>query len=242
MKRLLKIACLTAITGALLSGNTLAFAGQWKQDEKGWWYQNDDGSYPFSTWKWIDGNQDGIAESYYFDENGYMLSNTTTPDGYIVDASGAWIIDNIVQTQNTSVPSTNGRMSAYNCEKVTPLALEFFNSTKQENDAKFEIETEDSHYTIYKNGYEVWYGKDGYAYRVGGNAELILNDVSDHPGSDASAEDIRDYLSAKGYLVSEPAFNLVDFKGGDFGGFWFAGWNLVTLFHPDNHWFETATE
>ena len=28
-----------------------AFAGQWKQETDGrWWYQNDDGSYPFSCW------------------------------------------------------------------------------------------------------------------------------------------------------------------------------------------------
>ena len=26
-----------------------AFGGQWMQDNSGWWYQNDDGSYPVST-------------------------------------------------------------------------------------------------------------------------------------------------------------------------------------------------
>lgn len=33
------------------------------------------GSYPVSAWKWIDGNNDGIAESYYFDQSGYVLMN-----------------------------------------------------------------------------------------------------------------------------------------------------------------------
>ena len=28
---------------------------------------------------------------YYFDENGYMLADTTTPDGYYVDVNGAWV-------------------------------------------------------------------------------------------------------------------------------------------------------
>lgn len=59
--------------------------GQWKQNETGWWFENPDGTYPVSTWKEISGNH------YYFDENGYMLSNTVTPDDYVVGGDGAWI-------------------------------------------------------------------------------------------------------------------------------------------------------
>ena len=63
-----------------------AFAGQWKQETDGrWWYQNDDGSYPFSCWQLIDGKY------YYFDSNGYLLVNAITPDGCLVGADGAWI-------------------------------------------------------------------------------------------------------------------------------------------------------
>lgn len=86
---------------ALCMSATMAmtsFAGQWQQDSIGWWYQNDDGSYPVNTWQWIDGNGDGLAESYYFDSNGYCLMNTTVPDGSAVDSSGAWIINGVVQT------------------------------------------------------------------------------------------------------------------------------------------------
>lgn len=78
-----------------------AMAGQWQQDSVGWWWQNDDGSYPVSTWQWIDGNNDGIFECYFFDRNGYILVNTTTPDGYVLDANGAWTIDGVVQTQTS---------------------------------------------------------------------------------------------------------------------------------------------
>lgn len=28
-----------------------SFAGEWKSDNNGWWYQNDDGSYPKNTWQ-----------------------------------------------------------------------------------------------------------------------------------------------------------------------------------------------
>jgi hypothetical protein len=61
------------------------FTSDWKQDSVGWWYQNTDGSYSKSIWQLINGNY------YYFNERGYMLSNTTTPDGYQVDADGVWI-------------------------------------------------------------------------------------------------------------------------------------------------------
>ena len=68
-----------------MSAATTALAGQWQQNSKGWWWQEDNGTYPKSQWQWIDGNKDGIAECYYFDNSGYMLSNTTTPDGYVVN-------------------------------------------------------------------------------------------------------------------------------------------------------------
>ncbi len=95
----------TAAVMAMLANST-AFAGQWKSDTRGWWYQNDDGSYPTNGWQWIDGNGDGVSESYYFDGNGYMLSNTTTPDGYTVNADGAWTQNGTVQTQATGQSQT----------------------------------------------------------------------------------------------------------------------------------------
>lgn len=64
------------------------FAAEWKQDEIGWWYQNDDGSYLCDGWNQIDGAW------YYFTEAGYCLLDTVTPDGYTVDASGAWVQEN----------------------------------------------------------------------------------------------------------------------------------------------------
>ncbi len=88
--------------------NQITFAGEWKSDEIGQWYQNDDGSYPVNTWQWIDGNRDGVSESYYFNENGYMLANTVTPDNYTVNADGAWTVNGVVQTQGqTNTASQN---------------------------------------------------------------------------------------------------------------------------------------
>ena len=78
VRLIIAVAVLSAIT------SMTAVAGEWKQNNKGWWYQNEDSSYPQQRWQEIDGKQ------YYFDENGYMLSNTITPDGYRVGADGTF--------------------------------------------------------------------------------------------------------------------------------------------------------
>jgi len=87
-----------------------AFAGQWRTDAVGRWYQYDDGSYASNGWKWIDSDNDGVSESYYFNGDGYVLTNTTTPDGYQVNAIGAWVVGGEVQTKagGASSSGTNG--------------------------------------------------------------------------------------------------------------------------------------
>ena len=82
-KKGLVVSGLAVVLSALVS--MPAFAGQWKSDFKGWWYQNDDGSYPNNGWEEIDGIY------YYFQPDGYALMSTTTPDGYKVNASGVWV-------------------------------------------------------------------------------------------------------------------------------------------------------
>lgn len=94
-----------------------AYAGQWQQDTIGWWYQNDDGSYPVNQWQEIDEKQ------YYFDTNGYMLSNTTTPDGYQVGADGAWI-EGASPTQVQTVVNVEGLAAQQNGYVVT---YQYFN-------------------------------------------------------------------------------------------------------------------
>ena len=68
---------------AIIMSNNI-YAGEWKNDANGWWYQNDDGSYSVNAWKEINDHW------YYFDESGYMLTDTTTPDGYKLNKSGEW--------------------------------------------------------------------------------------------------------------------------------------------------------
>lgn len=87
-----------AACSALLS--VTAYAGSWQQDAVGYWWLEDDGSYPVSQWKWLDGNGDGISECYYFNGSGYMASNTSI-DGYQVNALGGWTVNGEVQTRKS---------------------------------------------------------------------------------------------------------------------------------------------
>lgn len=102
-----KLILLALTTGLSVLSCIPVFAGQWKQDNIGWWYQEDNGSYPVSTWKWIDGNGDGVAECYYFNASGYMLSNTSTPDSYSVNNDGAWTVNGVVQTKQVGLTDTS---------------------------------------------------------------------------------------------------------------------------------------
>ncbi len=100
----------------LLLGETLALslmasfmvqAGAWKANNVGWWYDYGNGTYPASCWQWIDGNNDGVAECYYFNQYGYMLANTVQ-DGYYVNSEGQWIDNNgAVQMKYVGVVDNN---------------------------------------------------------------------------------------------------------------------------------------
>lgn len=103
MKRKLMTAAVAA--AAVLSMSMVSYAGTWQNADGGWKYQNDDGSYVQNTWQWIDGDGNGVAESYYFDGNGNLLTDTTTPDGYTVNQDGAWVKDGVLQQQTASQPA-----------------------------------------------------------------------------------------------------------------------------------------
>lgn len=117
-----KITTVALTTLMSLAISIPAFAAQWQSDANGWWYQNDDSSYPTNTWQWIDGNSDGIAESYYFDGQGYCLLNTTTPDGFTVNATGAWTVNGVVQTQQSATPTVSNNVQAKYLRDLTPVS------------------------------------------------------------------------------------------------------------------------
>ncbi|WP_315505993.1 CAP domain-containing protein [Oribacterium parvum] len=110
----------------LLSGTAQA---DWVKGESknAWWFDFGNGDYFKSSWQWIDGNQDGIAECYCFDENGWMYENTITPDGYTVNENGAWTVSNIVQTKTSDLIPKNNTNNSNNTVSNT------FTETKNNN-------------------------------------------------------------------------------------------------------------
>ena len=94
---------LLAVVPAAMMFSFTAFAGQWHQDMNGWWYENEDGSYCKNGWFWLDGNEDGEAECYCFDNDGYALVSlynlSSKAAGYDVNMDGAWVENGEVQTQ-----------------------------------------------------------------------------------------------------------------------------------------------
>lgn len=100
---------LSSFAGVTLDGKH----GEWKRNEIGWWWEYRDGTWPSNCWVWIDGNEDRAAECYYFDNRGYMIENTITPDNYQVNADGAWISNGIVQKKEYEVRSKVSIKSSY---------------------------------------------------------------------------------------------------------------------------------
>ncbi len=88
MKKLKKTSAVL-ITAAILtlSHGFSALADTWQEDEKGWRIVNDAGVY--LTDQWYMSPESGLY--YYMGSDGYMLTNTMTPDGYQVNADGVWV-------------------------------------------------------------------------------------------------------------------------------------------------------
>ena len=105
-KRNIFLSTVAALTMAAMMTVGVSAKG-WQKNNTGWWYGTNDANTTWHAngWQWIDGNGDGTAECYYFDQNGYMLSATTTPDGYTVNSDGAWTVNGAVQTKGSAQKS-----------------------------------------------------------------------------------------------------------------------------------------
>lgn len=125
--RKFKLIMATLALTALIAFPTLA--GQWMQETDGRrWYQNDDGSYPVNQWAEIHGNQ------YYFGADGYMLVNTTTPDGKQVGADGVEIVNDSQQFVPTiiNVDGLNPQQNGY------VVTYQYFNTFEENRYTKYQ--------------------------------------------------------------------------------------------------------
>ncbi|MDO4961146.1 MAG: SH3 domain-containing protein [Eubacteriales bacterium] len=103
---------LSAVESAL--GVIDAYAN-WQKDEKDaskWvYYEKSTGTFLNDGWHWLDGNNDGIAECYYFYSDG-SLAVSTTVDGYAVNEDGKWINESgAIETKSAAVNSATASSS-----------------------------------------------------------------------------------------------------------------------------------
>lgn len=121
-----------------------AFAAGWQKNDTGWWYGTnaDNSAWYANGWQWVDDNGDGIAECYYFDENGYIKTSGTTPDGYQVNVDGQWTANGAVQTKavqaSTPASANNAQDGTYSTSEydnngISLAALDMFGRTREEN-------------------------------------------------------------------------------------------------------------
>lgn len=160
---------------AIMAAMTMtAMASGWQGSaETGWWYgtNKDNSQWHANGWQWLDGNGDGIAECYYFDSNGYMAANTTTPDGYRVNADGAWVQDGAVQTKQVeaqNVDPASGDLkstSVYDAETgISEAALDMLYHTREENEKYgeiFSMRAAGQDVIFYSNGLKAYYWPNG---------------------------------------------------------------------------------
>ena len=135
IKKIVATATIAALSVSMFAGTVIA--GQFVQDEVGVWYKNDDGSFPKSVWQWIDADGDGKFLCYGFDENGYVYSGTTTPDGYTTAADGSWIqngiavartaLENLDTNAIIDAATKTAQMLADNKEKASQKTVDEIN-------------------------------------------------------------------------------------------------------------------
>lgn len=204
-KKLLTAALAVTMTLAM---SMTALAGQWKSDASGWWWENDGGGYPVSTWQWIDGNGDGVAESYYFDSRGYCLLNTTTPDGYAVNAAGAWVVDGVIQTKAVEAAAggqeNHTATDKLNLWKVLPVQK---NCTKGE---KLKTSDENLVYDMGWSFFSSWFG-DQYVIFANEHQGYNYLTVTFAPGNGMSKSSIGTFVVKGDYEDEDTQM----FKDGD---------------------------
>lgn len=188
MKKGLSILILSAAFSLALS--MPVFAGGWRQGDAGrWWYEKDtasetvymnswqkdstgawrfaatpdDNEYCRDGWWWIFDSSVQKMKCYYFDAQGYMLSNVVTPDGYQVNEYGERTIGGKAQVI----------LSPVACDNISNDELEAFLPSMQAEEERRQYEDEE----------EFWDEED---------EEELRDDEEEEEIQDDEDEDIRD--------------------------------------------------
>ena len=94
-RRLVSVLAAAAVLMVLFAQTAAAGAWKWNTAQNKWWYLDDQNTYPVNGWEWIDG------KCYRFDEEGFLYTDTVTPEGLTVNANGEWTVNGVVQEMET---------------------------------------------------------------------------------------------------------------------------------------------
>ena len=118
----LKQACMIGLTAIMISSLAAPVrtdAAAWKKNNVGWWWQEDNGSYPAGTWKTINGKK------YCFDQRGYMKS------GWHWDGSSWYYLGGVNDgAMKTGWQKVNGKWYFMNSDGKMATGWKTINSKK----------------------------------------------------------------------------------------------------------------
>jgi len=110
MKKQIKRLIGLGLAGVLaLSASMTSFAGEWKKNEIGYWWQEDNGKWVVSDWRQIEGKW------YYFGSDGYMYADgwaeipTQYSDAFGTYTFDSWYYFNASGAMDTSKNWVGGR-------------------------------------------------------------------------------------------------------------------------------------
>lgn len=102
-----------------------SFQAGWHKSSYGnWWYQAPDGSRAIG---WIKDKD----KWYFLKENGQLLVNGKTPEGYTVDSSGAWLVD--VPIEKSATIKTTSHSEIKESKEVVKKDLENKETSQHES-------------------------------------------------------------------------------------------------------------
>lgn len=84
-----------------------------KNDEYGFWLEDDKGYYFVNTWMWVEMTNNGVFYHCYFGDNGYMLINTIAPDGTQINEYGQAVVNGVPLTYTTNALNKTTNSSNY---------------------------------------------------------------------------------------------------------------------------------
>lgn len=117
----------TQINITTYNKSVVAGLGNWVQESNLWRFKLNAGDYAVSSW--IESLNEAGA-FYYVNESGIMLTSTTTPDGYTVDANGVWretVVSNSNEsTSNTSPDSEKKNSSGLTDEEMEKIVAQYY--------------------------------------------------------------------------------------------------------------------